>query len=228
MRVSKPARVGYYAAWWFTLLVAGAVIAVAWPVSSADKPSSSQPDPQALEQAIAEAASIDPSRLGDILETGRISPDSLPLTAVLFLLSTSSPQETEEFGFHTIVKLNAFLRSFARFPGSDPKHLLVSVVNPKYIRKMVCVLSNGHGRGELELSVDQVWHARLSFSCEFVHGRWRVTEFQLPVRQVRVVLKPDGSWKTVDPRGAVHTSMKGTPGASKTIDRYAGEGLEGT
>jgi hypothetical protein len=187
----------------------GPEIAIVRPSHTGDKPGDSRPDPQALEQALAEAASISSSDWGENLGTGRVSLDSLPLTAVFLLVGKKSPQEEEEFGFDGPCPVTAFLRSFDRLPSSDPERARISIVNPKHIRRLICLLNNGQREGILELRVDQRWHARILFSCEFAHGRWRVTEFKLPVRQVSVVLQPDGHWKVADPRGAVNRSLHG-------------------
>ena len=197
---------------WLTGFIAGLVFAVPSPFFGEDKLDGTQPDLQALEQAIVQAASITSKDLGEILETGSASRKTLPLTAVFFVLRPTSPRETKDFGFETTIKSKAFIRSFDRLR-TDPENPRVSAINPQHIRKLLCVLNNGEGQGQVELGVDQVWHARVAFSCKFAKGLWIITEFQLPTYQVRVVLESDGSWKLVDPRGL--TGLKGRPGASK-------------
>ncbi len=211
--------------WGWSVLVSAVLIATCGsPTDAAGSPVNSGPSAAALEQAVSEAASISTADLGRVLEVGPASAKSLPLTALFFILSSSSPQERGEFGFDDSVDLRAFLRSFVRTPRNGRTKASVSAVNPKYIRRLVCVVNNGRGRGEIALGVEGVWHASFSFHCELLDNRWHVDEFDLPIRHVRLVLRSDGRWEVIAPRGAVHFAAKGAAGTSKMVESEAGRG----
>ena len=68
----------------------------------------------------------------------------------------------------------------------------------------MCILNNGHGEGLVEFGLAGVFDARILFSCEFTGDhQWKITEFRLPVSDVRVTLGRDGTWGVTDPHGFV-------------------------
>jgi len=178
-------------------------------------------DPKTLERAVVEAASVNSGDLERMLESGHVSLEALPLTSVFFLLRPRSDRDAEDFDFYGgIAKVDAFVNSLERSTRAEPKLCRLSVVNPKHIRRMLCVVNDGHGRGIIELDVEKVWHARLRFSCVMADGHWRITEFGLPMCGVRVQLQNDGNWRVDDPRGVVSRRLRGSAEMRRTIEEF--------
>ena len=92
--------------------------------------------------------------------------------------------------------ITRFVQSFARLPSGDPANPRLSVVNPQHVRKLLCVVNDGKGRGPIAWTgVNDVWHAGYRFAARICRWAWKITEFRLPITQVRVTLGADGRWQ---------------------------------
>lgn len=82
-----------------------------------------QLDPRTLEQAIVDASSMGSNELAEMLGTGRLSLESLPLTGMFFLFRPRPPHPggDDDFGIYGgIPKVDAILNSFYRSPVLTP------------------------------------------------------------------------------------------------------------
>lgn len=151
-----------------------------------------------LAEILSRAAAITKDQFEAIESTGRA--DGVPgcLTMVVLRLPfVRGITPTELRDFNGLNNASALTKAMLYEDGGIETY---SVLQPNYIKRLLCIVNGDRGRGVAEFEAPKAYRGRVEFEVEFSHSRWRVTAFRFAGRGIRTALSDDGSWKVVEGR----------------------------
>ena len=70
-----------------------------------------------------------------------------------------------------------------------------SMIHADRITDFTCELDGDAAKGSVSFKVPGLWAGKVQYAAERVDGRWRITEFQMPIHRWRFVRSEAGRWK---------------------------------
>jgi hypothetical protein len=96
-----------------------------------------------------------------------------------------------------------------------------SMIHADRIADFTCEVDDETARGSVSFQVPGQWAGKVQYAAERVDGRWRITEFQMPIHRWRFVRTETGRWKWLTVFGDVEE-------LDRRFGRPKGEPVSGT
>jgi hypothetical protein len=150
-----------------------------------------------VEDALVTAAKINNTRFDRMIEQGlrESSDQDMNLTTVFFALK--KPSVPSDFEVTEPIRTKPLLDAMK---GTATGNEFVSIIQKRHIKRLLCVIKDGKGKGIVDLEAPGVFRAEIRFLCRLEKGKLTVCEWSFENPRLRLVLQDNGLWTLAEGR----------------------------